>query len=178
MAIFRRLRKSLWLLISLVLLILNIATIVNAKFYDFLFDMASHITPPSLLTKSKSTQVKNLRSERTALSRQNKLLVEERRVRKAKFAQAKTISKRISRRVVKTVGVNMSSIIGESIPYIGIGVILSVTASDIYDGCQTIKDTNQLLTLFGEENEIEHENEVCGMTIPSLDDVKNKIFWL
>jgi len=44
--------------------------------------------------------------------------------------------------------------------------MVALTASDIYDDCQTLKDLNELNITFNHEKE--DETTVCGMKVPSI----------
>lgn len=59
---------------------------------------------------------------------------------------ARKVSRRITDRTVKTVSRNVGSVFTEAIPYFGVGVMLAVTAKDVYDGCETIRDVHEMLT--------------------------------
>ena len=74
------------------------------------------------------------------------------------------ISKRVARRAVVNAGKNLSSLAGELVPIAGTAVILALTASDLYDDCQTLKDMNELGAAFDNENH--DEATVCGMKVP------------
>lgn len=46
----------------------------------------------------------------------------------------------------------------------GVAVITTLTASDLYDDCQTLKDLNELNANF--EHDKTDENTVCGIKFP------------
>jgi hypothetical protein len=67
----------------------------------------------------------------------------------------------------------VSSVAGEAIPFIGTAIIVGVTALDIRDACATMEDVNALNSAFG--HEMEDQNKVCGMHVPSREQVLAQI---
>ena len=68
---------------------------------------------------------------------------------------------------------NSSSVLAESIPYLGVAVVLGVTALDLHDACQTLKDMNELNAAF--EQAQEDPSKVCGLKVPNGAEVVAKI---
>ncbi|NOQ63161.1 MAG: hypothetical protein GQ582_01455 [Methyloprofundus sp.] len=182
-------RSLLLILMLLGLISTNILSITNAKFHDLLSGLLSQIPITDFMSKSKSKkfqsltaenkrlqkQSKELTTENKRLQKQNKVFKQKNHIRKVKIVEARKISKIIVKRTAKNVALNMTSIAGEAVPYIGIALILSVTAHDIIDGCQTIKDTNRLLNLLDVDELKSKENQVCGMKVPTEQQVKETI---
>ena len=79
---------------------------------------------------------------------------------------------RVSRRTVSGAARNAGSVVAEAIPFAGIAVVLGVTAWDIKDSCDTMKDLHELEKAINPEaaSALEAE-EVCGLTVPSKDEV-------
>ena len=88
-------------------------------------------------------------------------------------ATTKTISKRLATRAVRNATRNSSSVLAESIPYLGVAVVLGVTALDLHDACQTLKDMNELNAAF--EQAQEDPSKVCGLKVPNGAEVVAKI---
>ena len=153
----------------------NVLSITNAKFHDLLSGLISQTPLTNFMSQSKSRKFQLIADENKRLRNQNKEFKQKIRLRKAKIVKANRISKRVALRTAKNVSLNVSSVFGEAIPYFGIGVILAVTASDIYAGCETIKDTNELLDLLDEEGLKTDETQVCGMQIPTEQQIKESI---
>ena len=80
-------------------------------------------------------------------------------------AVAKNISQKIAERSAKTATRNIASLGGEAIPFLGTALILGVTAWDIYDLCETLKDINQINQAFG--HPLENQQAICGREIPT-----------
>lgn len=83
-------------------------------------------------------------------------------------AMAETVKSRLARGVAR----NQAAIPAEAVPYIGIGVSLTVTAWDIYDACQTMKDFNALLARLGED---EMASEFCDIRLPTTKEVLGSV---
>jgi hypothetical protein len=77
---------------------------------------------------------------------------------------AKQVADSVKRRLASGISRNTAAIPAESVPYIGIGVTLSMTALDIYDACETMKEINGLLTMLGQGTE---NPDFCGTKLPT-----------
>lgn len=83
-------------------------------------------------------------------------------------SEAKKVATGVRNRLARGVARNVSAIPAESVPYLGIGVIVSMTALDLYDACETMKDVNGLLVKLGQGVE---DDAFCGMKIPTREQV-------
>ncbi len=92
-----------------------------------------------------------------------------RRTSEKRAAAVMKASKRMVFRSMTNATRNVSSVAAEAIPVIGTAIILGVTAWDVYDDCQTLKDINELNRVF--DHEQEDETKVCGMKVPTKDAV-------
>ncbi len=160
-------KKTFLVLIFFGLISANVLSITNAKFHDLLSGLLSQIPLTNFMSQSKSKKFQSITAENKRLRNQNQIFKQKNHLRKGKIAKAHKISKRVARRTAKNVLLNVSSVAGEAIPLYGIGIILAVTAADIYTGCETIKDTNELLNLLNDEGLKAVENQICGITIPT-----------
>lgn len=78
----------------------------------------------------------------------------------------------ISTRSRKSATREIGSMAGESLPWIGTAVIVGVTAMEIRDLCETIRDMNALKRAFNPDLEPgSDEKTVCSMAVPSRDEV-------
>lgn len=84
-------------------------------------------------------------------------------------AVVSNVSKRIAARSMVGATRNISSLPGEALPFIGTALVVGVTAWDIFDFCQTIKDLNEINIAF--DRPVEDEKAICGMKVPSKDQV-------
>ena len=90
------------------------------------------------------------------------------RVSQLKAVSAKRVSKRVVSRIVLNSSRKVPSVFAESIPWAGAAIVVGMTAWDIADACETIKDLNELNAAFGEEKE--DETKVCGIKVPTKDE--------
>lgn len=82
-------------------------------------------------------------------------------------------SKRLAVRSMTNATRNVSSVFAEAIPIVGTGIMLAVTAWDIHDACETMKDINELNTVF--DHQQEDQTKVCGMKVPTKEEVLAQI---
>jgi hypothetical protein len=81
-------------------------------------------------------------------------------------------TERISRRVATATARSIGSIAAESIPYIGIGAIVGVTALELDDACKTMKDLHALDVAFNPSAANDADaTEVCGQRVPTKEEV-------
>ncbi|THD73242.1 hypothetical protein E7681_11095 [Thalassobius vesicularis] len=79
---------------------------------------------------------------------------------------------RIGRRTAAGAARNAGSVVAEAIPFAGIAVVLGVTAWDLKDSCDTMKDLHELELAFVPGTEADPEaTEVCGLAVPSTEEV-------
>lgn len=85
-------------------------------------------------------------------------------------------TQRISRRVAKATVRSVGSAAAESIPFLGVGVLLGVTALEISDACATMGDLHQLeLALDSAAPKDEENAKVCGMKAPTKEEVVSSL---
>lgn len=75
---------------------------------------------------------------------------------------------RISKRAVIASSRNVGAMAGEAVPYIGVAVIVGVTALELDDLCDTLKDMNALKRAVSvSESHDEDEKTICAVRVPS-----------
>jgi len=97
--------------------------------------------------------------------------IQEKTARRA--AATTSFANKVSVRTVKNVSRNVASMAAEALPYVGIGVMVGITALDIKDACDTLKDMNELKAAFDLPKE--DESVVCRMKVPTVQDVLTSI---
>jgi hypothetical protein len=112
---------------------------------------------------SLSSEVASLKQPKSVTYRgQRKLLSE---------AVEDTVT-RVSRRTTTAAVRNAGSVFAEAIPFAGIAVVVGVTAWDLRDSCETLKDLQAFhLALNPLAEESPDQAEVCGLTVPTSDEV-------
>jgi hypothetical protein len=131
---------------------------------------AEHTKKTNQLLQSHKDKVTSLKAKHSYEF--NRLLKSyEVETKKLGSAVKKTI-RRISQRVAKATARSIGSIAAESIPYIGIGAIIGVTALELDDACDTMKDLHALDVAFNPEAANDADaTEVCGQRVPTKEEV-------
>lgn len=81
-------------------------------------------------------------------------------------------SHRISKRAIVTSSREVGAMAGEALPYVGIAVIVGVTALELKDLCDTLKDMSELKRAFSlKAPDDEDEKTVCAMKTPSHEEL-------
>ena len=109
-----------------------------------------------------------LDGERTKLKRAQVDLEDVKAKRLIDAKEAKRVASGVRNRLARGVTRNIGAIPAESVPYIGIGVTLSMVGLDLYDACETMKEVNGLLVKLGQGVE---DDAFCGMKVPTRDQV-------
>lgn len=79
---------------------------------------------------------------------------------------------RISKRAVKTASRELGSMAGEALPYFGTAVIVGVTALELKDLCDTLKDMSELKLAFNPSAETsDDETKVCSLRVPTKEEL-------
>lgn len=151
------------------LVALNVLTLIDNDVHTAEVNILKAVLAPviteatlsRILSKSTTQKYFTLEKSYKAIEVRNAELNREHAV---KANVAKRVSMRIGRRAVANAAKNASSFAAEVVPVVGTAAILTVTLSDIYDDCQTLKDLNELNITF--DHEKEDDTAVCGMKVP------------
>lgn len=160
-------------------LALNIATLTVGAVFDVMssaLELVAAKTTGDLMTVRgrHKAETSALKKTNARLTRQldNAAFVRFRgQTRTVKSAVSETTN-RVSRRIARATARSTGSVAAESIPYVGIGVIVAVTAWEIQDACETMKDLHELNVAFDPNagNDPDHA-EVCGAQVPSKEEI-------
>ncbi|RZO82789.1 MAG: hypothetical protein EVA65_16625 [Oceanococcus sp.] len=168
-AAFGAIKGTLVAALIAILVLSNVLAIVSSSFHDLLYGMFSSLPFPELLTDSPRQKQKELRDENEKLKAKNRTL----QARRAANAKAsRRVAQRVARRTAANLSYNVASIPGEVVPLYGTALILAVTAADVAAGCATVKDVQELARLSGAEDLSLDQNLVCGIEIPTIDQVR------
>ena len=121
-------------------------------------EMAMLVASSKALEAKQASLLKSLKEVEAA----NGALKRSSEIRATAVAKA---SKRLAFRSVTNATRNVSSVFVEAAPIVGTGIILAVTALDVHDACETLKDVNEMNSVFGHQQE--DQTKVCGMKIPA-----------
>ncbi|MGM0586289.1 MAG: hypothetical protein ACQEUZ_16700 [Pseudomonadota bacterium] len=89
-------------------------------------------------------------------------------------AKLRPVVSRIGRRVARGAARNVGALPAESVPWIGAGVAVAVTALELKDACDTMKDLRALEPAPGGGAD-GTTGEVCGLEVPSLAEIRDRI---
>lgn len=158
----------------------NVATLVSDSFHDTMYTALRNILAiggdvlASRFTQHSPTiRLSKAKAAASELQAKNITLAKELNTIHAKHgAAAKTLGKSIKHRLTRGVARNVGALPAEGVPFIGLGVAISVTALDIYDACETMKEMNSLLLLLDQGVE---QSDFCGLKLPTTTEVLAKM---
>ena len=150
------------------LLVTNFLTLTSSIVHNALYGLLDSIHVTRYFSDTPTQRTQKLKAEKKAL-----VTKQQKRIHKIKG-----VTSRIAKRTARNVGVNVASVPAEALPWLGVASVVGVTAMDIKDGCDTMKDMNGLLQELDLETNDE-ETTVCGYTLPStqelMDNLKDKV---
>jgi hypothetical protein len=178
--------------------LMNIATLVSGAVHEYLYNglaqvmrsvsgnFAENVLAHSTTNAARQSvinQTKKLREEKEVLAHQNRRLEAEVRDLTVKHRSAiakiektalstKDAATKVKARLTRVVARNTAAVPAESVPYLGIASTLAVTALDLYDACETLKDINKLLK---DTDLPEQSTEICGQKLPTKDEVLRSV---
>ena len=135
MNIYIKVKRFIYVSVIIGLISTNVMSITNAGFHDFLSGLFSNVPITNFMSQSKANQVKTLSKENKQLKKQNSNFKKKEKIQKIKLAKAHKITRNVAIRTAKNVTLNVTSIFGEAVPFLGIGLIVAVTAMDVHNGC-------------------------------------------
>ena len=150
---FALLKKTVLRVIIILLLVTNVLTLTNSKVHDALYSMLSALKIPQFTLNSPTSEKLKLKKQIAS--------------HKKAITQTKRFTKKLSKRITRNAKINIASMPFESIPLIGIATIVSVTAMDINDACETMKDLDELSILIDDEGVTTNRKKVCGTKVPT-----------
>lgn len=168
-----------------------IRAILGSAVSDEVLSRIFRNSPTATRRKDIAAATRVLLDEKSILSASNKSLLVKRAVleklqqetsaknaelTRTSVTRAATVSKfskRLATRSVINATRNLSSVPGEAIPIAGVAIVIGVTAWDLYDACETLKDLNELNSAFGHSQE--DSTKVCGMKVPTKDQAMAQI---
>ncbi len=83
-------------------------------------------------------------------------------------------SRRIAERIGAATARNTESMAGEALPFIGVAVIASATASEVGEACEIMKDLSALDSAFNPEDAVDAA-EICGTSVPTSGEVWSEV---
>lgn len=79
---------------------------------------------------------------------------------------------RIRDRTAQVATANLGSMVGESIPFYGIAVVVVATTFELGSACQSMQDVHELEVALGVADPVDEQvSEVCGLKVPTAGEV-------
>jgi hypothetical protein len=82
-------------------------------------------------------------------------------------------AQRVGARTTKIIKADISGMVGQAIPYVGAVAVVAITAYDLDQSCELMKDLHALDVAFNPDHAID-AREVCGMQVPTVDEILKK----
>ena len=90
-------------------------------------------------------------------------------------AAAKEIMRRVGQRVAVGASRSASAVFAEAVPAVSTAVVVGVTAMELKDACDTMKDLSKLNALLEVEEPGPGQDSVCGIEAPSFASLKDTV---
>lgn len=164
--------KKQFISISFISLIAsNILLITSSSYHSLSSELLGQLPFKDLLANSPSRNQKELEAKNKILRDKNTKLRAYNKSIRGQIKKVTSISRRIAVRTARNITLDLGSLVAEATPYIGVGFIVMSTSLDIKDGCDTIKDVNEIIDGLGEEGRRVDESQVCGIKMPETKDL-------
>lgn len=83
-----------------------------------------------------------------------------------------TITHRVKARTAKVAAADLGATLGQSVPWLGVAVVVAATAYDLKTACETMQDMHALEIAFDPTAANDPSvSEVCGLRVPSVEEV-------
>jgi hypothetical protein len=107
----------------------------------------------------------------TKLASQDKAIKKQTAVQAKRKAATRRFGTRLVSRTKRVAAKSIAAIPAESIPLIGIGILIADTAYELYAACETVKDLDQLYSDLGMMDEATDDDVMHSVCQPELPDV-------
>ena len=173
--IFSTVRRTVMAALVVILLATNILAITSTAFHGFMYELFSATPFKGFLSNSPMKRQQIIDAENQMLRNKNQDLDAKLNNHHEKLSKARKVSQRIAGRTVRNVTINVASVTEQAMPYLGAAVVVAVTAMDVKHGCDTVRDVNEMLRILEVDSTEGDEGEVCGIKVPSVDEVLESI---
>ena len=168
-SLFRVLRTFRTLILVLVLsvsLAANAALFVGGVLYNFVDEALESIVGLDTATARQNRENRDLRKKNSQLNQ-----------RVAKYNKvANGAVERTIQRSTAAVTRSVITLPGKAIPYIGMPVVVGVTALEVDDFCSTLEDMREIQReLELDETPIDGETRICDTELPTKDEIEELI---
>jgi hypothetical protein len=107
------------------------------------------------------------------IASQAKAIKKHKAVQANRKAATRRFGARLASRTKKIAAKSIAAIPAESIPFIGVAVLIADTGYELYAACETVQDLDQLYADLGMTDEVQEDvmHSVCDPELPEAGDV-------
>ena len=178
-------------------LALNLATLTVPAVFNGLSSIMESvgsllISSPTAVRAKHSRQLNSLRGEAASLKTKNRQLRNQQLALEKKIKRANQVTfkgsqttlrqatkhttTQITQRTAKAAARNVASMAAEAIPFVGIAAIVTATAMELKDACDTMEDLHELeFAIDPDSADTSRRAKVCGKRVPSEDEIIDSI---
>ncbi len=170
-------RRLLSPILIVALITTNVLTLTSSAFNAALSGLV--YTTLGVKTVSQALRGAVAGQERKISAQQRKIAGQEKRIARqnARTIERKKAARKFGGRLVsrtkRVAAKSIAAIPAESIPFIGVAVLIADTGYELYAACETVSDLNQLYAELGLEEEVPDDvlNTTCNPPLPDPDQV-------
>ena len=158
MQVMTRTKRLMLTSAFLALIATNVLTLTNAAFNGVVSGLMG--TALGIHTVSSMMQTK--------LSSQGKTIKKQAAIQTKRKAATRKFETRLASRTKRVAAKSIAAIPAESIPFIGMAVLIADTGYELYAACESVKDLDQLYSDLGMADETPDDvmHSVCHPTLP------------
>ena len=164
---FTALRKTLWMTVLLALLASNVLTLTSTAFNAAISGAIAAATG----IRTVSSMMQSRIASQDATIKKHKADSIKRK------AATKRFGTRLASRTKRVAAKSIAAIPAESIPFVGVAVLIADTGYELYAACETVEDLDQLYSDLGMSDETPEDvmHSVCQPELPDAGDVWDSV---
>jgi hypothetical protein len=114
----------------------------------------------------------------TKIARQDKAIKKKQASALKRKAATRKFGTRLASRTKRVAAKSIAAIPAESIPFIGVAVLIADTGYELYAACETVRDLDQLYSNLGMADETPDDvmHSVCDPELPDAGEVWDEVF--
>jgi hypothetical protein len=163
-------KRLLLTMTFLALIATNLLTLTHAAFNAALSGLIG--TYLGVRTVSSAMQAK-LASKSATINKQKSTLQKQKATTLKRKAATRRFGTRLASRTKRVVGKSIAAIPAESIPFLGVAVLIADTGYEVYAACETMRDLDELYSNLGMADETPDDamHTACNPVLPNAGEV-------
>ena len=159
--------KLALVLVVLASLALNAATVLSSAVFGLVSGAAALAVGASRTVQGRqAARVAGLQADNARLARAAAASrVTYRGANVAAREAVEDTAARVTRRLTVATTRNVTSMAGEALPVVGLGVVAAATAGEVHDACELMREMGELERAFA--GTAPSEDEICGQQVPT-----------